>query len=281
MSSRKFKKYSTDPKLREVQLAELKIVDEIVRICDMENITYYISGGTFIGAVRHGGFIPWDDDADIAMPRDQFERFMEVAPKFLKKNFELKYYKNDGKFPYYIPKVVDKTVKLVDHSSTKEKIIPCWVDIFPLDGMPKSKIAFKLHAFRLLADRALINLSDFDNVVKVNKSGRPLLEKIIIFFGRHVKAFSKIDSHKRMDKITKDLKKYPASKSLSYVNFMGAYKLNSVISKRIYGKGAYYEFEGRSLFGPKDYDSYLTHIYGDYMSIPPQDKRNKHFTEVL
>lgn len=270
-----------DPKLREVQLAELKIVDEIVRICNEENITYYISGGTFIGAVRHEGFIPWDDDADIAMPRNEFEKFMTIASSKLKKNFKLKYYKKDKIFPYYVPKVVDTSVKLVDHSSANEKVVPCWVDIFPLDGMPNNKYLFKLHSFRLLADRALINLSDFDNVTKINKSDRPLIEKSIMFLGKHIKLLRKMDTHKKMDKITKDLKKYPANKSLYYVNFMGSYKLKSVIPKRIYREGAYYKFEGRMLFGPKDFDAYLTHIYGDYMTVPPKEKRNKHFTEVL
>ncbi|NTJ54141.1 LicD family protein [Enterococcus faecium] len=268
--------------LRRVQLAELKIIKEIKRVCDENDITYYISGGTYLGSVRHKGFIPWDDDADIAMPRSEFEKFLKVAPNKLSADFELKTYKNDPTYPYYVPKVIDNSVKLVDKSGVKDKIVPAWVDVFPLDGFPDSKLPAAIHKFDLLSKRALYNLSAFDDIVKVDTKNRPMVEKILIWLGKNTSIFSRLDPIKRMDKITKSLKKYPDITSENYMNFMGSYKFKSVLNKEhIYGEGAFYEFEGDQFWGPKNYDEYLTVIYGDYMKIPKIEDQNKHSTEVL
>jgi lipopolysaccharide cholinephosphotransferase len=268
--------------LRKVQLAELAILDEIVRICDKHKIVYYISGGTYLGAVRHKGFIPWDDDADIAMPRLEFEKFISIAQKELKENFDLKCYQTDSLYPYYVPKVVDNSVKLIDKSGMYEKIVPAWVDIFPLDGMPKNNFIATIHKFKLLSLRALYNLSNFDTLVKVNKKNRPLIERMLIFIGKNTNIFQKMDSKKRMNAITKCLKRYSNENSDIYMNFMGSYKFNSILSiKDVYGDGATYEFEGRLLNGPSNYDFYLTQIYGNYMEIPNIEDQNKHETLVM
>lgn len=268
--------------LRKVQLAELEIIKEIVRVCDENNITYYISGGTYLGSVRHKGFIPWDDDADIAMPRTEFNKFMKIAAQNLKSNFELKSYELDSEYPYYVPKVVDHSVKLLDKSGVTDKVVPAWVDVFPLDGMPKSGMVQPIHKFNLLAKRALYNLSSFDDIVKVDTKNRPLIEKVLIWFGKNTSIFQKLDSKKRMDSITKTLRKYPDNTSEVYMNFMGSYKFKSILNKKeIYGNGASYEFEGLQLNGPENYDDYLTVIYGDYMKLPSDSEKNKHQTIAL
>lgn len=271
-----------DSSLRNVQLAEVKIIDEIVRICNENNITYYISGGTYLGAVRHKGFIPWDDDADIAMPRNEFEKFMKIAANELEDNFELKSYQIDSAYPYYVPKVVDNSIKLIDRSGMYDKIVPAWVDIFPLDGMPKNSLIAALHKFKLLSLRALYNLSNFDTLVKVNKKNRPVIEKIFIYIGKNTNVFQKLNSKKRMDAITKCLIKYSGNMSDVYMNFMGSYKFKSILNKEyIYGQGSNYEFEGRVLNGPSNYDAYLKQIYGEYMKIPNVEEQNKHETLVI
>ncbi|MGM0123412.1 lipopolysaccharide cholinephosphotransferase [Enterococcus sp. AZ194] len=268
--------------LRKVQLAELAIIDEIVRICNENGITYYISGGTYLGAVRHNGFIPWDDDADIAMPRKQFDRFLEIAQKELQANFELKDYRFDLGYPYYVPKVVDNSVLLLDRSTVDEKIIPAWVDIFPLDGLPSNAIRAYFHKKILLFKRYMYNMSSFNQIVKVNKKNRPLLEKIFVWIGKNTNLFNKLNSKKIMDSITRSLKRFPEDKSDTYMNFMGSYKFKSILNKKnIYGDGADYSFEGRYFNGPKNYHEYLTQIYGDYMQIPDESEQNKHETLVI
>ena len=266
--------------LRKLQLVELEILKQVIKICDDNNITYYISGGTYLGAVRHKGFIPWDDDADIAMPRESFERFLEIAQSKLEEGYKLVTYKNDKNYIHYAPKVESDKMKVINHSIKNEKKCNAWIDIFPLDGMPNNKLLMKIHGFHLLALRALLNLSCYDNSVKINKKHRSKIEKIIMWFGEHTLIGKMLNTHKLLNKIDKALKKYPNSKY--YMNFMGAYKLKSIMNKEeIYAEGALYEFEGLKLNGPKNYDTYLSQIYGNYMEPPKKEEQNVHGSEVI
>ncbi|WEB81767.1 LicD family protein [Vagococcus lutrae] len=270
-------------KLRNIQLAELEILKEIKRICEQNGITYYISGGTFLGAVRHKGFIPWDDDSDIAMPRSDYEKFI----KLIKENpeiteFELLNYKYDFDFPFYVTKLVDRKFLMIDESSVNKRKIPAWVDIFPLDGVPEKKNGFRFIFFKinLYLKRALYNISDFDNLVKIDKKNRPFIEKVAIEILKKIPLGKLMKPRERMNKIDNALRKNSEKSSNYYMNFMGAYKFKSIIHKNVYGEGKMYEFEGEQFFGPKDYDTYLTIIYGDYMKLPPEHLRNVHNTRV-
>ncbi len=266
--------------LRKLQLAELEALKEFVRICKKNKLTYYISGGTYLGAVRHKGFIPWDDDMDVAMPRADFEKFLKISNE-ISDDFKLVTFKNEKSYNWYPPKLQNNKVKIVNKSAKNSRIEGAWIDIFPLDGMPKSLLLRKIHEFRLLSLRALYKLSDYDNIVDTREKKRPFYEKPFIFIGKNFNIFKFLDTKKMLYRIDKALKKYSAEKSETYMNFMGSYKLKSVISKHIYADGAYYDFEGMKLFGPKDYDTYLTIIYGDYMTPPKKNAQNKHNTEVL
>ena len=120
--------------LRKVQLAELIILDEIKRICDLHGIKYYLAGGTLLGAARHTGFIPWDDDLDISMPRKDFERFAEICKTELDCRFELQSIDNEPKYNLFISKVRMKNTRLVDKVTANLDIKQgIYVDIFPLD----------------------------------------------------------------------------------------------------------------------------------------------------
>lgn len=271
--------------LRELQLVELEILKEVVRICNENNITYYISGGTFLGAVRNKGFIPWDDDVDIAMPRTDYEKFLKI---FDKKNenedIKLSTFYNSAESKYYPAKVICENYKIKSKSSKNEQIWSSWIDIFPLDGMPKNHMISKIHQVVLLYYRARLKFSCFDDVVDINNTKtRPLHERILIWIGLHSNIGKNTPSIKYLIKIDKALKKYSEEESEVYVNFMGSYKFKSIISKSdVYKNGALYEFEGMWLNGPKEFDKYLTQIYGKNYMIPPKTSdRNKHHTEVI
>ena len=134
--------------LRKLQLAELEVLKEVVRICDKYKITYYISGGTYLGAVRHKGFIPWDDDVDIAMPREDYEIFLQLAEQELNSKYKLVTYKKDDNYLYYPSKIETDEMKVINHSVNNEKNFNAWIDIFPLDGMPNNFIRNKINKLK-------------------------------------------------------------------------------------------------------------------------------------
>lgn len=271
----------TTHNIRVLQLEELEIIKEIKRICDKFNLTYYISGGTFLGAVRHKGFIPWDDDADIAMPRSDYNKFLKIVEN--ETSYQLVHYKSKNKWHHYHARLVNNhaNVYVISNASKTANTWYPWVDIFPLDGMPNNKLLMNIHKFRLLSRRAILKFSCFSYVVDVKLKDRPFIERLLIGIGEHINLEKYIDTTKQLQKLDKLLSKYSRDKSKIYMNFMGSYKFKSIINKEIYGKGRYYDFEGIKLFGPENYDKYLTIIYGDYMKIPPQDSQNKHSTNIV
>ncbi len=269
-------------KLRELQLCELEILKYFIKICDENNITYYISGGTYLGAVRHKGFIPWDDDVDIALPRTDYEKVIEILKKNKNDKYKLSTYTDTKETVHYQAKLIDTSIKVINTSGKNNQVWSAWIDIFPLDGMPNNFFIKFIHEFHLLYLRAMLKFTCFDDQVNLKEKNRPLIEKILIWVGLHTKFGRKKESVYYLEKIDKTLKKYSEKTSKVYVNFMGAYKFKSILNKKeIYGEGALYQFEGLNLNGPKEYDKYLTHIYGDYMTIPKEEDKNKHNTEVI
>lgn len=264
--------------LRELQLCELEITKSVLEICKKHGLRVYMMGGSFLGAVRHGGFIPWDDDVDLGLSREDYETFLKVAPQELGNGYVLRHFLSQRDMEYYPAQVVDPAFTILDTSAQVEKTRNAWVDIFPLDGMPKSKLGMKLHKYRLLYLRMMLKFSQFSTVVAVGLKHRPLHERVLIFVGKHLKLEKILNTHKRMLLIDKCLKKYPYRDAVHVVNFMGAYKFREMFPKSIYDETAEYPFESICLPGPKDYDAVLTQMYGDYMTPPPTDEQNKHGT---
>ena len=125
------------PRLRELQLVELEILLEVDRVCRENGIEYFLDGGTALGAVRHGGFIPWDDDIDIGMTRENYEKFLEIAPEKLKNDYFLQTRKTDKKAPYMYAKVrKNGTVFMEWNKRNLDMHHGIYIDIFPYDNVP-------------------------------------------------------------------------------------------------------------------------------------------------
>lgn len=266
--------------LRKLQMVELAMLKEVVRICDKHGLTYYLSAGTFLGAVRHKGFIPWDDDADVRMPRPDYERLLELLPSELNKKYIITHFLRDPSVHRYYLRITDPRVKLKRTHAKETQICNAWIDIFPLDGMPANAVHNKLRQFRLLWRRMWMQISVFDEIVTLNKK-RKAYENAIIFIVRHTPIQHVVSFDRMWAKLDRAMKAYPVDKAKYYVNFMGMYKFKDMIEKSVYGKGASYQFEDAFYNGPEDYDTFLKHLYGDYMKLPPENQRNQHFTNVL
>lgn len=267
--------------LRKVQLLELDIFKEIVRICKDNNLTYYISGGTYLGAVRHKGFIPWDDDMDVAMPRRDYQKFIKIASENLSKDLYLIHYSVcDTNLQH--AQICNRTKHLRSKRAMVEETVDVFVDVFPLDGLPKGKFKKVLHKVGLLYYRMMYVYSVFDKYVSVNKPNRPWYEKLLISIGKTGIPQKILNKEKRIKKFDDYVAKYDFYESDKVLNFSGRYKFKSIFDReKVYANGRMYEFEGEEFNGPYDYDFYLSQIYGDYMKLPPENQRNWHESEVI
>ena len=271
--------------LEKLHVEEIEILKKILEIFEKNSLTYYIMGGTLLGAVRHKGFIPWDDDIDIGLPRDDYERFLEIAVKEFKKPYYVDYFKfTEDKNNYisnYIPKIQNLEFKIINNTANVSRETYAWIDIFPLDGMPKNKLKFQVHKLNLLYRRLLLKYSEFSKIVNQETKGRPIHEKILIKIGKMFNFEKKLSTYKCLEKLDKTMKKYKYNDSEYVVNFMGAYKFKEMFKKQIYNEIEEYEFEGLKLKGPKNYDFVLKQLYGDYMKIPNKEEKNKHKSEII
>ncbi len=261
--------------LSKVQIIIWDIMNELKKYLEKENMEYYMLGGTLLGAVRHKGFIPWDDDIDIGIPRSQYEKFLNEIESVLPDYLKLYTYKNEESHHYYFSRIVDTRHSLKRTGSLVERNEDVWIDIFPLDGMPNNYIIRKIHMIRLMFARVMYHIACFDKI-NLKRPGRPLSERIIIKFVM-ITGFGKNGNYRKwLEKIDKLLKKYPIEQSNWVINFMGQYKFKEMFPKKLYGNGKFYDFEDSKMFGPENADAILTQMYGDYMTPPKDQDKNAH-----
>ncbi len=266
-------KVSKDKTIKTIQDNILPIAKDFHKFCKKEKLRYYIIGGTFLGAIRHKGFIPWDDDIDIAMPRKDYEKFLKNYPQ--KKYFILNY-KTNPEYKYYISKLCSKDFLIKEKTGNEVNL---FIDIFPIDGMPNNKILRKIHCLRILYHRMKLSFYYNDTIDKAKK--RKAYEKVLIFFATTIPFKKLINPSKEKKKIDKLLMKYKFEKSNHSGTIMGAYREREIVETRLFGEPTLYSFEDTKFYGPEKYDEYLTHMYGDYMTIPKNIDRTSHCGELI
>ena len=255
---------------------DMDIVKEVVRICDAHDLKYYMLGGTMLGAIRHKGFIPWDDDIDLGMPRDDYEKFLEIAPKELPAHMKTVNYRTDRKFQYYITRVLDTDTKVIEERiGNDSKYTNASIDIFPIDGTPNNAFLRKIYFFRVLFHRALMSLCYKDSIDRKRK--RSFKEKVLLWVMERIPVEKLTTPYKQKCKIDKLLRSQKVEGSKYIGNIMGAYRTREIVPADFYGEGAFYDFEDIQLRGMAKADEYLTFTYGDYMQLPPEESRKTHF----
>lgn len=260
--------------LGQLHKIELGILLDISRVCQQYGLRFYLAEGSLIGAIRHKGFIPWDDDVDIAMPREDYEKFLKVAPAALGERYEVQHsttIKNYWSPFIKIRLLSDTHLFRQQHIAHLTENNGPLVDIFPLDNVPK------LHSFSQTMNRRLIGL--YRGAI-TRKLG---CVKNTSFKGRIISLFSHFVTidwlHRKLERLHT---KYNSPQNGYLVNWASYYPANrETFPREAFGEPLMVPFEGYEMPVPCDYDTVLTTIYGDYMTPPPPEKRViKHNFEI-
>lgn len=255
--------------LNNLQATELGILKDVDRVCREQDITYFLVGGTLLGAVRHRGFIPWDDDIDIAMPRKDYERFLGLCEDNLNRKHVLHCNRTDPDYWLPFAKIRNKHTIFdeanISHLNVMKGI---YIDIFPLDyASAQTSLFLKIQAVLV---KGLNNLIIHRRGVITSKNVG--LKKIFVhLLGRVFSIFT-------LSRIQQAIMSWNRNDvSRYYVNLGSNYNyVQQTIPKDKYYPAIEMEFEGEKFWAPRDYDYVLRRIYDNYMELPPIEKRVTH-----
>ena len=261
---------------RRMQLLELDMLVEFDRVCRAHGIAYTIFGGTLLGAVRHKGYIPWDDDADIAMLREDYERFRSVANEMDPSICFFQDHLSDPEYRWGYGKLRRTGTKYVrvgqEHLKCKTGV---FVDVFPMDDVPLGVGGQILQDFWCMCLRKVLwsEVGRLDPRVSAPlRAWFSLLSKIpakvVYALAAPMERKSTDDSPNRVRTLM-----FPATGTLYRENPL---EERYAMPKEWFKDLSEYEFEGKRLMGTRDFDAILTYIYGDYMQLPPEDRRGQH-----
>ena len=253
--------------LRQLQMIQMEMLVEVDRICRKCKIKYNIIAGTLLGAVRHGGYIPWDDDADVALLRPEYEKFRRACKTELDKSrFVFQDHRNTKGYRWGYGKLRRKnTLFLREHQEHMPYMQGVFIDVFPLDGIPNNYFLRSLKNFECFCVRKIL----WSRVGKIGDKNfwkrqvYKMLDKIpekMVFRYYHIMIRNASKKKSRMVRILM----FPTPNS-EYGYYRNWYE-NSVDTV----------FEGEILQGIRDYDSYLSFKFGAYMELPPEEKRKVH-----
>ena len=266
---------------KEVQKIELNIFKVFKDICEKNNLRYFAIGGTLLGAVRHKGYIPWDDDIDVGMPRPDYDKFITEFEKELPEGMYISSHKTDPNWFFDLVQLVDKKIVVDVYFNDVPRRCHLWVDIFPIDGLPTNAFMRNLHVKHIMFTRYLIQLAHINTQVS-NLGKRPFVEKLILSLFRLIPAGKLLSSEKLLSHLRKTLKLYPYDGSKYSGNMLGRNREKDVVPTQLFGTKRELIFENTTISCPEYPEEYLTHIYGsDFMQLPPVDKRDSHKVVIV
>ena len=247
---------------------QLEIMDAFHKWCQENGITYFITAGTLIGALRHKGFIPWDDDIDVVMLRADYERMLSLYPK--KGRYRLYSVKTDASCVFPYAKIYDPQTVMIEGDEDGRKPIGVNIDIFPLDNATDDyKDAVQLKKDLRLLDNIL-------GVKHLDKANRGAVKNITVAVLRTI---SKCFSYSWLVRhIIKKSKRYINNTNSRYVVNAVIYAKGEkeILERSWFAEAVDMEFEGRKYKAPIGADAYMKRLFGDYMQLPPEDKRVSH-----
>jgi len=255
----------TKEELRTIQVGVLNHIDEY---CKVKGLTYYLSGGTLLGAVRHKGYIPWDDDIDIMMPRGDYEKLLNEYVIEDDSYYKLFHYRYQEDYLYPFAKIGDTRTFLEGDYNTG-----IYVDIFPIDNIPddiksQENIVNKAIKLKKIRDNKIYHLKNpkgISGYIRKIQVDLTRLKNII---------YSLKDTVRKIDENAISSNTYHPSKHKSILAW--GYGHKEIMPSDVYKETVYVDFEGKKYPAPVGWDTYLRNIYGDYMQLPPENQRYSH-----
>jgi lipopolysaccharide cholinephosphotransferase len=249
--------------IRTLQNHIIHILLAVDNVCREHQLRYYCWAGTMLGAIRHKGFIPWDDDMDICMPRPDYDRFMTHAHEWLPYPYEAICPENHVGYSGGFGKVIDASTTLIEREHS-DYVGGIYIDIFPIDGVPSGQLAQRFAVLRyILLDKLIYFLNRNPYKHGHGPSSWPIL------LLQHL--FTRSWAQRKIRQLR-----------LKYIYDQSEYVLDyddgvaGVMKKDVLGTPQPVEFEGHQVMGVEHYDEYLRGKYGDYMVIPPHDNQRQH-----
>lgn len=253
--------------LRKLQKVEKEILDLFAFICEKYHLSYFLVGGTCLGAIRHSGFIPWDDDIDVGMPRDDYEKFCDIVQKELGNQYFFQNFDTEENCGLVFGKIRKNNTTLSEPYSYKVNMHQgVWIDIFPFDYVNENDFIRKLNYYILLVWKNLY-------IVKcgyLNPNPDSLAYKIMYKICQFVVLFF---SKKFLIQRIKN-RMISKKKTSCVFPYGGAYPKKEMIPLNMIENLTPWDFEGSKFMVFKDYDTYLKQLYNDYMQFPPEDQRH-------
>ncbi len=252
----------------EEKFINLALLEYFDKVCRENDIKYSLTGGTLLGAVRHKGLIPWDDDVDVFLSRPEFEKLRDAFPDGGRYVY-VDRVKEPG-YPYVFGRLIDTDTMIVKSPNTISFGKGLFVDVCVVDGLPKSKILREIHMKRMRILFRFRRATIHENNSKSYANKGP----VVLFFKKVIKKCTTTEFWNR--KIEKLMQKYPWDTSEYVGNFTSAYGKREMLHRSGFDSYSDMEFEGKNYMVFDGYEEYLTNIYRDYMQLPPVKKRVGH-----
>ncbi|MCM1438258.1 MAG: LicD family protein [Roseburia sp.] len=260
--------------LEQLKKIEFELLIAVHEICEKENLRYSLGGGTLLGAVRHSGFIPWDDDIDIMMPRPDYNAFISYCLSHDDVPFKIWSWETDKNYVDLSAKIYNPNTAIEDVNIVDGNKIGINIDVFPIDGLgdsyKKAVKAFKSTAFK----RNLLIAAHWKTFFRSKTHAWYYEPFRFLFF-----VLSRF-ANKR--KVFESVQKRYTKIDFNSVNFAaavgGSYREKEILPQNVFTEYTQLPFEGGMFKAIAQYDKYLSSIYGDYMTLPPEEKRVSHHT---
>lgn len=265
---------------KEVQKLTLSLLKVFINICEKNNLRYFITGGSLIGVLRHGGFIPWDDDIDIGMPRSDYEKFLKILDMDMPVGYGICNRFTDKNWHFAMSQFVDMESEIEINLAEQKRIAHIWIDVFPLDGLPTNDFLRFIRVKNILIHRYLVQIAHITTQVDAHRK-RPIIEKIILKIFKIIPVGKLLNTTIILNHLEKILCKTNYDEAKYVGNMLGRYREKEVVPKKYFGIPKKGTFENIKVNIPQYSDKLLTTLYGNYMELPPKKERVAHNVKII